>query len=467
MTSSPEQWLQDVHKSIPQIGQQLRQTSGNVGHGADAIRRAAEAARAEEAAAAKAPSRGGTIQANLTPQQTALLSRKANECLQVLAFMHPSNIMPFEYPKFPLRQMGEYRETAKQLLTLMGTDGADMVGTQLRAELMGSGMRPPSADMQIHEGYHRDLVELLMHFADRGDVSDAVENSLRQAAAGQKHPATKALAVSVEKALDAGLDLPRLMERWSETQDANRRRETEARVHKRIPDAETDELFLAAQTAETTPKIRSHIRNEITKRSQQFQVLQLLQAMDQIPDSEIRRILATELAQRNPTYAEVREQIQGIWRLTRSPEKQVGDYARKHIANAFQRAPISHCLYWLTQGDSDLNQVIWQQVDARIQEADTGRIAGYVEIAMTVLRDKRFDTSSQLAAIELLRRVKRPDIVGDIVDFLPTAPRELWPELGGLLRELTGQSYGPRAGDGLAEVTVAIRQWRQWWEQNQ
>ncbi len=92
--------------------------------------------------------------------------------------------------------------------------------------------------------------------------------------------------------------------------------------------------------------------------------------------------------------------------------------------------------------------------------------AAYVETALATLRDKTAGTSSQLAAIELLGRLKQRQVVGEIVNLLPLRPANCGRRWAGCCAALTGQEYGPQPGDGLAEVTVAIRQWREWWEQN-
>jgi hypothetical protein len=51
-----------------------------------------------------------------------------------------------------------------------------------------------------------------------------------------------------------------------------------------------------------------------------------------------------------------------------------------------------------------------------------------------------------------------------LVDKLPTLPRELWPRCGGALRKLTRQDFGPRPGDGAAELNAALAKWRTWLE---
>ena len=41
-------------------------------------------------------------------------------------------------------------------------------------------------------------------------------------------------------------------------------------------------------------------------------------------------------------------------------------------------------------------------------------------------------------------------------------PRELWPRAGSFLELMTQASFGPKPGDGAAEVSVAVKKWRLW-----
>ncbi len=201
--------------AIPDLDQRVGQASGQIGQGADAIKRLAGAASDDPGAPAKQPARGGTIRANLTPQQQALLGRKAVDCMQVLAFMDQGNIYPREFPNFQFNKMGQYRDAAKKMLGLMGPGGAEVVATQLRAGLMGQGVQMPDAGMHVHADYYSDLIDLLQSHVEQGEVPQAVEDSLREAASGRKDAAGAALAAKVEQALDAGANLTKLLEHWS------------------------------------------------------------------------------------------------------------------------------------------------------------------------------------------------------------------------------------------------------------
>jgi hypothetical protein len=70
------------------------------------------------------------------------------------------------------------------------------------------------------------------------------------------------------------------------------------------------------------------------------------------------------------------------------------------------------------------------------------------------------------AALELLARLKHLPAAGALIDLLPRLPRELWPAAGRTLEQITGQRFGPQAGDGAAEVSVAAKKWRAWLQQS-
>ena len=84
---------------------------------------------------------------------------------------------------------------------------------------------------------------------------------------------------------------------------------------------------------------------------------------------------------------------------------------------------------------------------------------------MKVLGHKEFSTDSRRAAVELLGKLKDAGAVGQVAELLPELPRELWSETGELLRRLTGEDFGPRRGDGFAQVYEAAKQWKAWGQQ--
>jgi len=189
----------------------------------------------------------------------------------------------------------------------------------------------------------------------------------------------------------------------------------------------------------------------------------LLEALKD-PDASYRKKVLEELGKTSPKYSEVAEQLDQIIELFASEDKTVAAAARGQLANAFQRAPLAHCLHWLGQGDEPLVRLIWEQIDGRIRRADAQRRAGYVQTALSVLAEKQYNLATRRAAIELLGRLKDHQAVPEVIELLLRLPAELQPRAGDLLRDLTGQSFGPRSGAGIAEVLESQKRWQAWWK---
>jgi hypothetical protein len=174
-----------------------------------------------------------------------------------------------------------------------------------------------------------------------------------------------------------------------------------------------------------------------------------------------------QLAQSQPAYADVKDEIEAIWQYPNSDDQKVSQAAREQLALAFQQAPISHCLHWIAEEKSGLSDLIWQQIDARIAMADASRRESYHGLALKVVLSDEFATPSRLAAIQLLSRLKNPASLTPLTDSLVGLPRELWPAAGSVLKELSGQDFGPMAGDKLADVVVAAKKWKAWLKDQQ
>jgi len=53
-----------------------------------------------------------------------------------------------------------------------------------------------------------------------------------------------------------------------------------------------------------------------------------------------------------------------------------------------------------------------------------------------------------------------------IVATLLELPRELCPRAGEVLRNLTGQDFGPGEGDTLVEIYRIVGKWQEWLKEN-
>ncbi|MEX0818164.1 MAG: hypothetical protein WD070_01185, partial [Pirellulaceae bacterium] len=170
-------------------------------------------------------------------------------------------------------------------------------------------------------------------------------------------------------------------------------------------------------------------------------------------DKATRRAAAIrQLKQGRPAYSDVKDDIETLWQYLDSDNQEVAHAAREQLALAFQQAPVSHCLHWIAQSKAGLSELIWEQLEVRIGRADATRRESYHTLALRVVQSDRFETSARLAALQLLSRLKNPASLSPLSDSLVELPRELWPAAGAVLHDLSGQDFGPRTGDQLADV---------------
>lgn len=466
-TGSLDQWLNqnfsDLKSALPNLKEQIKEAEVKSGRDYKELQERANKASGSPATKPKSGlGKAGSIQGKLNPQQQALMGRKSADCLEVLACMNPQNIFPQEFPQFQLEQIPRYREAAKSLLKMMGPQGATAVTSQLRSELMGNS---PTANLGLapHPSYYSDLLEVLrQHIAD-GTASLEDLDELSKAAAGLKNGPQAKLAQEIQKVLAEIDDVSVLLDWAEQSTDSKRRLQLYGKVRKKLGEATVAQLLRVIKSKADT-LTRDAATRELDKRWNIAGPLELMQALDGLSDAAIRKSVIAALAEKSPTYAEVKADLGEIWKLHASSDPAIAAAAREQAANAFVRAPIAECLDWLSQRDAELNKIILEQLDDRIGRADEDRKAGYRDSSLAVASDNAQSTAKRLAALNFLARLKDRSAAGELIELLPLAPAELRPRLGILLRELTGQNFGPKPGDGTAEVSVALKKWREWWK---
>jgi hypothetical protein len=461
-TASLDDWLRDIKAAVPELDKRLQNSKLKAGSSIEDLKNAASGTKNTETDTAGTVPQGGSLK-NLTAQQQAILSRKATDCLEVLALMDAKNIFPAEFPTFKLGKIPEYRKAAKELLKAMGPTGATAVANQIRTELMGGNQY--ARDVALTASYYKELLEVFRDQLEAGEFSLEDLDSIAEAASGMKTQ-NGSFAKAVTDLMEQHVNLLMLL-KWSAATDSReRKRQLANRFQKRLGEARPDELLVALESPELTTTLKTSIANQLAKYVPQASLTELIGMLDRVEDVPTQKAAAVELARRSPAYADVKDDVPALATFYASSKPLVSKGARFHLANAFQRAPISHCLYWLGQGNDRLNAVIWEQVDGRIARADAERRAGYRDTALAVLPNANAGIPSREAALELLVRLKDKQAIGPLLDIVPRLPRELWPPSGSALERMTGQKFGPKAGDGGAEVSVAVKKWREWWKQN-
>jgi hypothetical protein len=454
-TASLDDWLRDIRASVPEVADRLDKSQLKSGASIDDLKKANRPA-SEDTADAKPI--GGKLN-NLSQQQQAVLSRKAADCMEVLAYMDTKNIFPREFPTFQLGKIPEYRKTAKQLLGAMGPLGAQAIANQLRAELMGGVNH--GYDVSPTASYYDDLLEVFKQSLENGDLSMEDAEALQDAASGMKS-ANAGLAKKVKEMIDQYANLKTLVNWLANTSDGNRKKQLTTQIKARVAKASQEELLAVLSEGELDSSLKSLFVSQAAKNLPAASVTELLGTMEEVSDAALKRSAAAELAKRSPTYASVSKELPSLVTFSRSADATVAKAAEGQLANAFQRAPMTHCLYWLGQKNSALNSIIWQQVDTRIARADAERRASYSQAALTAIGHKEASLETKKAGLQLLERMQDQDGARAVVDLLPQLPRDLWPAVGTSLEKITGQRFGPKTGDGAAEVTVSVKKWRDW-----
>jgi hypothetical protein len=265
---SIDDWLGDLKAELPDLGQQIGSTSLRAGRNIEDLKKLARNNSTKKQsngnnANRKGPARSGNLQANLTTKQQALLGRKANDCLQVLAFMKQGNIIPREFPKFPINKMAEYRLAAKKLLLLMGSSGKQAVLGALQKHLMNGFTS--AGDVSFHPDYVADLLKVLGDAASRGLLTPEELDSLSQAMQGSKPPVIQRLVKAIDRTLSETLTIQTLLDWSAATKDKKRRNLILAQLRKRLSTASPSELQQALSSGKIDAKTKAAMAREIRR----------------------------------------------------------------------------------------------------------------------------------------------------------------------------------------------------------
>lgn len=460
-TTSLDDWMRDLKTQVPQIGEQLSTADLKAGVGAEGLKKKLEELKNKPVQAAEKKKRpdGGKMYAELTPQQKALLERKAADALEVLAYLDRGNIYPAEFPDFPVEKINDYRAVAKELLEAMGPGGTSAIVNRIRSELMGGANAP--FDVKLHPDFYKDMLSSLQSAASNGGATADDLKAMFEAGAGAKNPQTIAFATQAAQILLDNATLDALITAAKDEPNSIIRRKLNQAAQKRLGEAPLDQLLEASQST-TDAALKQQLQTKIDARMAMAEAPELTRMLLDLQDDALRGKAAGHLSQRSPTYKEMADSIELLQELSRSIDPAVKQAAQGQLANAFQRAPIGETLRWAGSGDPALKELIFTQIDGRIARADDPRKAGYRDVGLETLADRDQPAGVRQASLELLNRLNDRQTAAKLLELLPQLPRDDWPSVGAALRKITGQTFGPRPGDGAAELTVELKKWRDW-----
>ncbi|HWB12164.1 MAG TPA: hypothetical protein VG826_23255 [Pirellulales bacterium] len=81
---------------------------------------------------------------------------------------------------------------------------------------------------------------------------------------------------------------------------------------------------------------------------------------------------------------------------------------------------------------------------------------------MKHIEDEGATSPERGATIELLGRLPGAGAAQAPIEALPGLPREDWAKARRTLEKLTAKRFGPKTGDGLAQVKGAQKKWGAW-----
>ena len=126
-------------------------------------------------------------------------------------------------------------------------------------------------------------------------------------------------------------------------------------------------------------------------------IAELLTSLEDV-DAAWRTKAKAELASRSPRYAEVKDDLEAIYAKLSANDEAISTAAKDQLINAFQRAPLDPSLDWLGKQDPALTEIIWEQIDGRIERADEKLRTAYALTATTRLGSTGATVSSRAAA---------------------------------------------------------------------
>jgi hypothetical protein len=443
-TKSLDDYLNEIKRQVPQAVASLERSELRA-----VTPEQLKKKRAEDAAKPKGgAARGGKIEARLTEGEIQSRTLIAKDCLSALAYLDNRNINPAEFPTFPLEKIPEYRKMAKKLVSHLGGQGNKAVISSISSLLM-NGKVPGNDQLPLHREAAKDLLDLLQQALESGDVDPQDISTLLLATSGRKVDGTV-------------------------TEFAHNARELVLKKCSR-------DVLEKAADATDDPKLKTLLNNTVKNRqakvAREGQILKKdwankpvgeLLGMMSVADEDRKALLVEEIGDHKLTAKDAREHLMDVWQLAQGAKPAVSTNIRDRVKTAIAAASPADCVAWLSAADAELSKLIWQQLSPRLERVSAKERVQLRDTAIDTLAAKDSSPGDRLASIKMLRELKDPEAAKLVLDAIPEAeqlkriPRDQWPQVAAMLRELTGQKFGPREGQSPLETAGQIKQWRKW-----
>ena len=394
---------------------------------------------------------GGKIQANLTPDQLRKRTQVAAICAETLVYLDAGNVLPHEFPDFPINQIPKYRSTAKQILRHLGSEGNKVILTAISSLLMDRN----AENLPFHPSAVPDLIDLLGPALKSGDVDPRDVATLLTAASGQKrNRAASALASQVMKLVMDNAD-----------------RATLKNVAALTNDPQTKKLIERAIKARQLKE-----KEKLVATLESGNVGEVLRMLESVDDEDTRQRVVDQLGKHELTAEEAREALPKIWKLVQVQvlKSSVAPLYQK-LTSAVLHASAADTLNWMAEGDAELVDFIWKQLTSRLEKDGKSR-REFRDAAIHWLASGTTTAPMKQASIETLKRLKDREAATLLLDAIPESeqikriPLGLWPQVAAMLRELTGEKVRSArrsegaGGDGtdqtVASLAIRAKRWQ-------
>lgn len=467
-TGDLDNWAKQEAQGIPpaaESGQSNTKSRLKVGVG-----RPPGQAGATESAAEPDAKTEKRLGGNLNAQQQNQLMMKAQNFVEVLAYMRSDNILKPEFPNFNHALIPKYREKAYELLQRSGSAGTQAAKNVLRDLLMGGG---PQGDVN---GFHPDFVRQMLSTFEGGLQSNhysASELLELLALTDTRQPQVGQLAKAVQNAVDKQLQLADKLELADEAGDQKRVRDMVMNmIRGSLDEADPNELAVVLTHPAAPSLVRQQAVLRLQKELPKLDLLGLLSVIQGVDDPSLRNAARQLLRAKSPQLGDLLPNPALLASFVSDPDPIVNGESKRVLQLALSNAQAMDAPLMLeflasSRSAESLARVAVPELTRKLANLSPADREPYRQAAKTVLTDRQNSVSQHEAALWLLSRLGSKDkldkaAVTVIVDALPQLQKGAFESAGRALQGMTGQTFGPQAGASISQVQAVQKRWKQW-----
>jgi hypothetical protein len=407
---------------------------------------------------------------NLNAQQRNQLMMKAQNFVEVLAYMRSDNILMPEFPNFNHALIPKYREKAYELLQRSGSAGTHAALEQLRNLLMGGG---PSGDVQ---GFHPDFVRQMLSMFEGGLKANhfsASELLELLALTDTRQVQIAKLATAVREAINTHLELVAKLELAEQAKGEKRVHDLVLNmVRSSLQSAAASELIAALKSPSIPASVRQQVGLRLEKQLSQLDWVGLLLVVQSVEEPGIRNAARQVLRTKSPQIADLTQHAAELASLVGDPDAVVSGEAKRVLQLAvtnFRSADAPAVLDFLASavGNPTLGGAAVPELARKLANMAASDRDAYRSACQAVLSNRQAAAAQVEAALWLLSRLSSKEQIDKpsvrvLVDALPQLQKTAFASAGRALQAMTGQNFGPTAAMSIGQVVAVQNRWQQW-----